>query len=113
MRTSTQARLIKILSWRRLAIAAMSFALAGCWHPRPTDMDPTRYPWDQRWLNHPRIEAVGAVPRLDNPAPGQIPSGGTYCVVSLEIGSTNGITVGGAPLQSACAIAPSPAPPKR
>ena len=44
---------------------------SACWTPRPGQVDPTRYPWDQR----------------KPPA--------SYCVMTLDTGSSNGITAGG------------------
>ncbi len=44
----------------------------ACWTPGPGQVDPTRYPWDQRKPAH------------------------SYCVMTLETGSATGITAGGA-----------------
>ena len=56
---------------RTLAVVIAALLTSACWTPGPGQLDPTRYPWDQ--------------PRRP----------GTYCIVSLELGSASGITVGG------------------
>lgn len=56
---------------RTLAVVIAALLTSACWTPGPGQLDPTRYPWDQ--------------PRRP----------GSYCIVSLELGSSNGITVGG------------------
>jgi hypothetical protein len=107
--------------YKRLAIL-LALPLAGCWHPGPGEVDPTRYPWDQRWLKHPPIpphpplRAVGAIapsptplaapPAIDGQAPG------TYCVVALEPGANSGITINGGAMMSACSAPANLPPPK-
>ncbi len=56
---------------RILALVIATLLTGACWTPGPGQLDPTRYPWDQ--------------PRRPS----------TYCIVSLEVGSASGITVGG------------------
>ena len=60
---------------RTLAVIPVALLSAGCWTPGPGELDPTRYPWDQR--------RAAALPK------------GTYCIVSLEIPRAGGITIGG------------------
>jgi hypothetical protein len=69
---------------RPSALAPVLLLTGGCWTPGPGQVDPTRYPWDQR-----------------KAAPG-------YCVVSLETGNAAGITVGGGgTTQMACSVSPN------
>ena len=55
----------------RIVIILLALLSAGCWTPGARQLDPTRYPWDQRKPE------------------------GSYCVVTLEAGSATGITTGG------------------
>jgi hypothetical protein len=106
---------------RSLAFIPLALLLAGCWTPGPGERDPTLYPWDpsNRAVEaapapHPVIQAQGALPYLQF-APPPPPSTGSYCIISLEPGRANGITIGGGALPtSACAVPvpaqPSPSP---
>jgi hypothetical protein len=60
---------------RTIAVIPIALLAAGCWTPGPGQLDPTRYPWDQPHR--------------------QLPPKGSYCIVSLETGSSTGISVGG------------------
>ena len=68
---------------RRIPIAALALATTACWTPGPGQVDPTRYPWQQRkpaiehcviQLENPAatgIVARGSVPSFDQVPPGQ------------------------------------------
>ena len=62
---------------RNVVAIPLAFILTGCWPPGLGQLDPTRYPWDQRNRQVAR------------------PPDGNYCIVTLEAGSATGIMVGG------------------
>lgn len=67
---------------RSLVIIPFALLGAGCWTPGPGELDPTRYPWDQR----PAAALKGS-----------------YCIVSLELPGASGITIrGGSTMEMAC-----------
>ena len=69
---------------RALALLPIASLLAGCWTPGPGQLDPTRYPWDQRPLSS-KFAA------------------GTYCVVALQPVAASGIVLSGnAPTTPGC-----------
>lgn len=103
---------------RSLAVIPLALLLAGCWTPGPGQIDPTRYPWDQRMPKpsqpqpqpqplpqpQPRVRAQGLVPPVAEsdrpphlqplPQPQPQPDG-SYCVMSLENGGAGGVSAGG------------------
>ena len=68
---------------RRLAFTPLLLLTSACWTAGPGQIDPTRYPWDQKRV-------------------------ASYCVVSLETANATGITVGsGSVTQMACTVSPN------
>ena len=92
---------------------ALMMLTSGCWTPGPGQLDPTRYPWDQKQrLAHPPIAARGAIEPRTQALGAPPPATGTYCIVALGP-ATNGIVLSGnAPSTPGCPplVSPTPAP---
>ena len=108
---------------RTLAIIPLSLLLAGCWTPRPGQMDPTLYPWHPRNklaaaaasapqpAPHPRIVARGLIEPSEEWEPQAEPAQGSYCVMALETPGASGIRNDGANAGvMSCSAPPNAAP---
>jgi hypothetical protein len=74
---------------RILGLILLALLTAGCWTPGPGQLDPTRYPWDQPQLKRQARQ-------------------GSYCIISLEMPGSSGISAGGqSTVDTDCKVAPN------